>query len=144
MNFTTQITINRPRQRVVELIRNPDNIAQWQPGVQSVELIYGERDQIGARSRVVVDMKGVRLEMIETVVKHSPPDLFASAFEARGVRNLVENRFIEEDSDKTRWVMTNAFRFTGLMSLLGLFLDDVVPKQTFESMNRFKIFAEKS
>ena len=66
MNFTTQITINRPRQRVIELIRNPDNIAKWQPGLQSVELLAGEQDQVGARSRIVFEMRGLRLELIET------------------------------------------------------------------------------
>ena len=50
MNFTTQIVINRPRDRVVELMRNPDNIPKWQPGLQSVELLSGEKDQVGARS----------------------------------------------------------------------------------------------
>ena len=142
MNFTTQITINRPRQRVVELIRNPDNIAKWQPGLQSVELLAGEQDQVGARSRIVFEMRGLRLELIETIVEHSPPDRFSSVFEARGVRNRVENRFFEDGPDQTRWVMANSFKFTGLMSVVGLFLHDFVPHQSLESMNRFKQFAE--
>lgn len=144
MNFTTQIVINRPRDRVVELMRNPDNIAKWQPGLQTVELLSGEKDQVGARSRIVVDARGFRLELIETIVEHNPPERFASLFEARGVRNFVENRFIADGPDATRWVMANSFKFTGFMSLAGLFLRDFVPRQSLESMSRFKDFAESS
>jgi hypothetical protein len=129
---------------VLELIRNPDNIAQWQPDVQSVELLVGERDQIGAKSRVVFEMRGFRLEMVETIVEHSPPDLFSSVYEARGVRNRVENRFFEDGPEQTRWVMANSFKFSGLMSFVEIFLRDVVPSQNLESMNRFKSFAERS
>lgn len=144
MNFTTQIVIDRPRQRVVELIRNPDNIAKWQPGLQSVELLAGEPDQVGAKSRVVFEMRGFQLELFETIVEHNPPERFSSVFEARGVRNQVENRFFEDGPDKTRWVMANAFKFTGFMSIVGVFLRDFVPRQSLESMHRFKEFAERS
>ena len=43
MNFTTQVVINRPRPHVLELISNPDNLAVWQPGLKSVELLAGKR-----------------------------------------------------------------------------------------------------
>ena len=42
---------------------------------------------------MLFEFNGLHLEATETTIKHSPPDLFASTFEARGVRNTVENRF---------------------------------------------------
>ncbi|MFN8496941.1 MAG: SRPBCC family protein [Anaerolineae bacterium] len=144
MVFTTQITIARPRQRVLELIRNPDNLPKWQPGLLSVELISGEKDQVGAKSRVIYEMRGIRLPVTETIIKHAPPDVFVSAYESRGVKNVSENRFFEDGPDATRWVLINDFRFTGFMSVMGLFFQDTVPKQTLESMKRFKAFAESN
>ncbi|MFN8474235.1 MAG: SRPBCC family protein [Anaerolineae bacterium] len=144
MVFTTQVTIERPRQRVLDLIRNPDNFPKWQPGLVSVELISGEKDQVGSKSRVIYEMRGIRLSVTETVIKHSPPDVFVSAYESRGVKNISENRFFEEGPDASRWVLINDFKFTGLMSVMGVFFKDMVPKQTLESMNRFKEFAESS
>jgi uncharacterized membrane protein len=144
MKFTSQVAIDRPRQRVLELMTDTNNISQWQQGVRSIELLSGTRGQVGARSRVVFEMRGVRLEMIETVVQYRPPDLFASTFEARGVKNLVENRFYEDGAGRTRWVMDNTLEFKGMMSVLGVFIHDTVTKQTLASMSRFKMFAERS
>ena len=143
MKIRSEVTIDRPRQRVIELITNPENTPQWQPGVKSVELIAGEKDQQGAQSRVVFEFNGLRLDVIETVIKRSPPDLFASTFEARGVRNTVENRFFEAGPERTRWVMDNSFDFGGLLSLAEVFARKTIAKQTVHSMNRFKAFAER-
>jgi carbon monoxide dehydrogenase subunit G len=142
MRFTSEVIIDRPRQRVIELMTDPAHMSQWQPGIQSIEFLSGVKDQVGARSRVVFEMHGIRLEMIETVVRRNPPELFASAFEARGVKNSVENRFYEDGPAKTRWVMDNSFGFSGLMSVVGGFIQDILSKQIRESMYRFKVFAE--
>ena len=144
MNFTAQIVIDRPRERVVELIRNPETLAQWQPGWQYGPLLAGKLDQVGAQRRVLVELNGFRLDMIETIVASNPPDLFTSVYTARGVQNRVENRFYADNPDATRWVMSNAFQFTGLMAVVGTFVGDFVPKQTVESMRRFKLFAEQN
>lgn len=143
MKIRAEVTINRSRQRVVELITNPANTAKWQTGVKSVELVSGEKDAEGARSRVVFEFNGLHLEATETTIKHSPPDLFASTFEARGVRNTVENRFYEVGSGQTRWVMNNVFDFGGLLSLAEVFARRMIAKQIVQSMNRFKAFAEQ-
>lgn len=144
MNFTAQIVIDRPRARVVELIRNPETLAQWQPGWQYGPLLAGKLDQVGARRRVMIELKGFHLDMIETIVASSPPDLFSSVYTARGVQNRVENRFYADNPDATRWVMSNAFQFTGLMAVVGTFVGNFVPKQTVEAMQRFKQFAERN
>ena len=143
MKITSEITIDQPRSRVVELITNPDNTPKWQSGIQSIELLSGAKDQVGARSRVVVELNGFRLELIETVVQRRPPDLYASAFEARGVKNTVVNRFYEAGPEQTRWVMENTFQFGVLMAVVGVFIRDLIAKQTVELMRRFKSFAEK-
>ena len=44
MKIRADVTINRSRQRVVELITDPANTAKWQTGVKSVELVSGAKD----------------------------------------------------------------------------------------------------
>ena len=144
MNFTTQVVISRPRPHVLELISNPDNLTVWQPGLKSVELLAGKKNQIGARSRITVEFRGLRIEMIETMVANEPPELFSSIYAAKGVKNLVENRFFAEGPGSTRWVIANNFKFSGLMSVIGVFLQDSISQQNRESMQRFKEFAESS
>ena len=41
------------------------------------------------------------IEIIETVTVHKPPEEFAATYEAPGVWNLVENRFIDVGGRKT-------------------------------------------
>ena len=144
MNFTTQVVIELPRQRVIELVSDPGNLPEWQPGIKSVELIEGERNTVGAKSRVVFDFRGVRLEMLETITSYAPPDMFAARYDARGVRNLVENRFFADGPAKTRWVLSNNFTFSGFMSFVSPFVRDSVPQQNRDAMQRFKAFAERT
>ena len=143
MNFTMQIVIERSRDVVVDLIRNPAYLAEWQPEVKGVQWLSGERNREGARSRVAVELRGFQIDMIETIVELHPPEQFVLLYEARGVRNLVTNRFLEEGPERTRWVLTNQFKFSGMMSFVGLFVQDTVPRQNAESMRRFKAFAER-
>jgi uncharacterized membrane protein len=144
MNFTAQIVIGIPRPRVIELISDPGNLPQWQPGIKSVELIAGERNTVGARSRVVFDFRGFRLEMTETIVAYAPPEMFSARYEAKGVRNLVENRFFDDGAIKTRWVLSNSFSVSGLMSFVSPFILESVPQQNRDAMQRFKAFAERN
>lgn len=143
MKITSEITINRPRQRVIDLITDPKNTPKWQSGIKSIELLSGDKDQEGAKSRVIFEFNGYQVEVIETVIRRDPPELFSSTFEARGVKNTVVNRFYEVGPDRTRWVMDNAFHFGAILALASVFLRSVVAKQTAQSMSRFKAFAER-
>ncbi len=142
MRYTTDILINLPRDRVIELFDDQDNLGQWQPGLQSFEHIDGEPGQPGARSRLIFDQNGRRIEMIETITERNLPDVFSATYEARGVYNRAHNRFLEEGADQTRWVAENEFQFSGFMRLIGFFMRGAFPKQTREFMEHFKTFAE--
>ena len=122
----------------------PGNFAKWQPGVKKFELLSGQQGQPGARAKVVLDMHGLKLEMIETIVERRMPDVYTLKYEGKGVKNLVENRFYEDRPGKTRWVMTNTLEFSPFAAVVSAFIKDIVVKQNHESMKQFKVFAEKS
>ena len=144
MKYTSEITIDLPRRRVIELFDSSENLAKWQPGLQSFDFISGEEGKAGAISKLVYDEGGRRVEMIETIINSDFPDAFSATYEAKGVMNWVSNRFYEEGPERTRWVMENEFKFSGLMVLMGIFMRGTFPKQTVKDMNRFKEFAEGS
>ena len=72
MKYEVETTIDLPRERVIELFDNPDNLPKWQPTLQSFELISGESGQPGAKSRLVYLEDGREIEMIETIVNYKP------------------------------------------------------------------------
>lgn len=49
MKYESELVIDLPRERVIELFDNPDNLPKWQEGLQSFEHISGEVGQPGAK-----------------------------------------------------------------------------------------------
>ena len=148
MKFQIEIVIDLPRQQVIELFDNPDNLPAWQPGLEKVELISGEPGQPGARSRLVFRRDQREIEMFATVTarylglnEHNQGG-FSGTYETAGVKNRVSNRFYDLGAGRTRWVTVNKFKFRGWMRLLAIFLGSAFRKQTLDDMKRFKAFAE--
>jgi uncharacterized membrane protein len=144
MKHTSEVIIDLPRQRVIELLGDRDNLSRWQTGLRSYELLSGEEGQVGAKARLVRDIMGRRIEMIETVISLDLPDAFTSTYETKGVLNRVENRFYEISPEKTRWVMESELTTSGGMAMLGGMIRGVIEKQTVEQMRRFRAFAESA
>ncbi len=144
MKYTSEVTINLPREKVIELFDSVENLKKWQPGLESFEAISGTPGQPGAKSRLVYDMNGRKIEMVETVTSRNLPDEFSGTYEADGVFNRIANRFYDVNG-KTRWVTENEFTFTTLMmKLMGLLMPFMFRRQTQKDMNRFKDFAEST
>ncbi len=143
MKFTTEVTIDLPRQRVVELFDNPDNLAKWQNGLKVFEPVSGQPGMPGAKSRLLYDMGRREVEMVETITVRNLPDEFSGTYEAKGVWNEVKNFFHEAGPDKTRWVSENEFRFKGLMALMGFLMPGAFRKESLKQMVAFKQFAER-
>ena len=142
MKSSYEIIINRPRQRVLDLIMDPANFPKWQFGVKTFQLLSGQQGQPGARAKVVIETHSVKLEMTETIVARQLPDLYSLRYEGKGVKNFVENRFYEDGPDRTRWTMTNTLEVGLMMAVAGPFINEIIGKQNHDSMKAFKNFAE--
>lgn len=143
MKYSNEIEINLPLDKVIELFENPDNMKHWQPGLQSFEHISGTPGQLGAKSRLKYKMGKREIEMIETITKQNLPDEFTATYEAKGVYNLLVNKFIPVSENKTKWVSETEFKFSGLMKLIGFLMPGIFKKQSQKYLDDFKTFAEK-
>ena len=56
MKYTTEIEIEKPIEKVIELFDNPDNLKKWMEGLQSFEHLSGTPGQPGAKSRLFFKM----------------------------------------------------------------------------------------
>ena len=142
MKYTSQVTINLPRARVIELFDNPDNLKLWQEGLQSFEHVSGTAGEPGAKSKLVYATDRRRIEMIETVTLRDLPDAFNGTYDAQGVHNIQNNRFIEDGPERTRWVSESEFQFSGFMRLLSPFIQGSIRKESQKLLEDFKAFAE--
>ena len=141
MKYTVQVEINVPRDKVLELFDNPENMAKWQEGFVSLEHLSGEPGQVGAKSKLKYLMGSREIEMIETITVRNLPEEFSGTYEAKGVWNEVRNLFSEKEG-KTLWVSHNEFRCTGFMWFIALIFPGTFRKQSQKYLDDFKKFAE--
>ncbi len=145
MKYSLELTIDLPRDRVIELFDNMDNLKHWQPELISWEHLDDHPGEPGSQTKLVYLMGKKEVEMIETIVKRKMPEEFTATYEAKGVWNSVENYFLEVDETTTTWVLGTEFKFTGLiMQLVGKLMPGMFKKQSYKYMVQFKKFAESA
>jgi carbon monoxide dehydrogenase subunit G len=142
MKYSTEIEIDLPVARVVELFDNPDNMKHWMEGLVSFEPLSGTPGQPGARSRLRFKMGRRELEMVETITVRNLPQEFSGTYEANGVINKSTNRFLPIGDSKTRYVSEQEFDLTGFMKLMGWLMPGAFKKQSLKYQQSFKRFAE--
>jgi len=143
MKFRTNISVDLPRERMIQLFDNPATMKEWQPTLISFEPISGALGQVGARSRLLYRMGKREIEMIETVTKRDLPREFSGTYEAKGVWNSVENRFEEAGPSKTIWHSDCEFRMSGFMKVIAFLMPGAFKKESAKMQERFKAWAEK-
>lgn len=142
MKYTIEIQIDLPRSKVIQLFDSTENLMKWQKGLQSFDLISGEAGQEGAQSRLVYQMGGRRIEMTETITKRELPHEFHGVYETKGVKNVMENYFIDT-GENTIWKAVSEFQFSAFpMKIMAWLMPSAFKKQTHQTMLDFKNFAE--
>ena len=143
MKYTVEIELDLPRDRVVALFDNADNLYKWMEGLESMEHLSGEPGQSGAKTKLVFKMGNRVIEMIETITARELPDRFDTTYEVDGVFNIVSTRFIATSPDKTMYASDQEFQFNSLlMKVFGLLMPGSFKKQSLKYLKDFKRFAE--
>lgn len=142
--YIVSIDIELPRDRVIELFDNPDNMFHWQKGLQEFEHLSGEPGQPGASSKLVYRNGNQRIELIETIVSRNLTDEFCGTYSWRSRMNTLENRFVELGPNKTRWESTCHYHMKSVfMKIMGFLMPGTFKKQNVKFMRNFKAFAEE-
>jgi len=142
MKYTLVTEINKPIEEVIKLFDNPDNMSHWMDGLQSFEHLSGTPGQVGAKSILRFKTGKRELQMTETILVRNLPEEFCGAYEAKGVFNMVNNKFIKISEDKTQYITENEFRFTGIMKVMAFMMAGSFKKQSCKYLEDFKSFAE--
>ncbi len=142
MKYTTEIEINQPIEKVIELFDNADNLSKWMEGLVSFEHLSGTPGQVGAKSRLKFKMGNREIEMMETVTVRNLPEEFSGTYEAKGVFNIVKNKFVALPNGKTKYISEQEFQFKGFMKIIAFLMPGAFKKQSMKYLNDFKKFAE--
>ena len=144
MKYTTEIEINKPIDEVVAKFDNTDNLSKWMEGLQSFEHISGTPGQPGAKSRLKFKMGNREIEMIETISVRNLPDEFSGTYEAKGVYNIVRNKFVKLSENKTKYITEQEFEFKGFMKIIAFLMPSAFKKQSLKYQRDFKNFVENN
>jgi hypothetical protein len=153
MKYTVSMEIALPRERVAQLLADPEHMPKWLRGLVLHEPLSGAHGQAGTKSRVVMQMGQQTIECTETITRREPVDLHGIAKEdvvhydreivTKGMWSAARERLTEAGPETTLWVSENEFRFSGLlMRLVGLLMPGTFRKQSLQHMQDFKAFAE--
>lgn len=143
MKYQEKIIINLPREEVVAKYSDPENMKHWQRGFISMKRINGEFGGDGSQNLLKYKMGKRNIEMTETILHNNLPDEYKATYDAKGVYNLQNNRFLQTAQGNTEWISDNEFQFTGFMKLFGWFMPGAFKKQSRKYMQDFKFFAEE-
>ncbi len=154
IRYRIELEINAPRERVVQLLADPEHLSKWLRGLVLHEPLNGVHGHVGTKSRVVLRMDNQEIECIETVTRREPVDLHAIPKESvvyfereivsKGMSSVQRDRLTEAGPKTTLWTSESEFRFTGLlMRLVGFFMPSAFRKQSLLHMQDFKAFVEQ-
>lgn len=142
MKYTSEITINLPRKRVIELYDSKENLYKWQSELQSFEHKSGKKGEVGAQSELHYKMGKRDVQMIETITKNNLPEEFHGTYDAGNVFNIQRNFFQEINENQTKWISESEFQFKGIGKLIFPLMKGSFKKQSYKFLESFKKFAE--
>lgn len=154
MKYTVSIEIALPLEKVVQLLADPTQFPKWLRGLVVHEPLQGTQGQVGATSRVVMQMGKQKFECSETITRREPVDLhripkgssvhFDREIVGEGMWSAVRDRLSEVAPHTTLWQSESEYRFDSLlMRLVAPLMPGVFRKQSRQHMQDFKAFAEQ-
>jgi len=144
MTYTTEITVNIPRDEFILKMNNVENFRHWQNGLVAAEHISGNPGELGAKMKLSYNFGNRKMQLIETITKMNLPLELHTLYHTKGMDNLQENYFERTSEGYTKWVCKSEFRPLNLrMRLFTLLMPGTFKKQTLKYMHDFKNFAEQ-
>lgn len=145
MKFICSVNIKLPKNRVVELWEDPNNLKEWQDGFESFDHVSGEPGTPGARSKMVYSNRGKKIVLIETIKVNNLPDEFEGVYKADAMTNTMRNTFTEIGPNETKWTAEiNYYELNGFMiKLMSFLFPGLFKRQTQKWLDQFRDFAEQ-
>ena len=143
MKYTNEVIIKAPREKVVALFDNPDNMKEWQAGFLSMELMEGQAGEIGAKHKLRYKMGKREIQMVETVTKRDLPNTFSVTYATPKVLNVIDSHFEDLGNGTTKYLTDNEFQLSGSMKIFGWIMPGAFKKQTQKYMDDFRDFVER-
>ena len=146
IKYTEEITIDSNIDAICTLFNNPDNMSKYMKEFKKYKLIEGKQGNNGAKSEVTVNIEEKDVVLIEKIINNNLPNQKKVSYESDGVKNTVTSKFEKTGNNKTKYINTQEFEFTGYRKIISFFLktkkQEAMQAQTKQYLTNFKEFAE--
>jgi carbon monoxide dehydrogenase subunit G len=129
VKLKSEVIIEADRATVWRLFGDPDNLASWQPSLESVRLVSGTRGHPDAVSELIYDENGRKVVL-------TVGGTYASGTGSA----VVLHRFEDAGDKRTRWIGHWNHSFNGAMRFVALLFRRSMQKRVEADMQRFRDF----
>ncbi|SDB44925.1 hypothetical protein SAMN03097699_1411 [Flavobacteriaceae bacterium MAR_2010_188] len=145
MKYQNEIVITAPIGEVYPKFCNPEHLRNWQRGLTTLEHISGNPQKEGSRTKMVYNLNGQKMELLQTIEKIVSPNEFSVIFGSEGMDNFQNNLFSENQRGDTIWVSKNEFiPLNFKMRLFMALFPSTFKKQSRQYMKNFKKYMEQN
>lgn len=142
MKYTSEITINLPREQVISLFDNQDNMFKWMEGLKKITPLTKQQGEIGSRMEMYFETGKRKLHIVETILEKNLPSNMSFKYNSIGMENIVHISFSPIEGNKTKYQTESIYKFKGIFKLMSFFASKMIKKQSYKHLVDFKQFAE--
>ncbi len=142
LRYQNSVTINKPRSEVWKIFNDEARMKDWLEGLESVELVSGEKGQPGSKYKLVIAGEGENVEIYETMKEVRTEALYSFVLDAEPLTNEVEVTFADKDGG-TEMVQKEAVAGKSLVwRSLFYWLQSTFQTNSKRNLENFKRIAE--
>lgn len=142
MKYSTEIIIDQPRGKIIEVFEDPSLLPHWQRGLKRSRVVSGTEGEVGSKRKLYITMEGQSIKMTETIIKKNLPEEWHGKYTSKGMKSLQQNYFEALSDHQTKWTSYSEFEFSGFMKLISKLLPDIFKKRSILVQQDFKAFIE--
>ncbi len=143
MKYECRTIINLPIDKVAALWADDNHFKEWQDGFQSIELLSGEANAVGAKSKIIIDGDQY-IELIETIQLNNLPREKKALYVHKHMTNTQHTKFISKGEHQTEFISEVEYtQFNGFMiKMMAKLFPGKFKAMSQKWMDQFKAFAE--
>lgn len=140
--YENSVAIDKPRAEVWKIFNDESKMKGWLEGLETIDLVEGEKGLPGSKYRLVINSGGEKIEIYETMKEIREPELYSFSLDAEPLTNEVDVRFSDGAGGT---VMTQKEVVSGkslVWRSLFFWLQSTFEANARKNLENFKRFAE--
>lgn len=142
-NYTTEVSINKPVNKVFAEFNKPNNVKNWIPEIKSIKTLNENLGKIGSVYQIVVLNQEQEITMTEKVMAYVENEKVTFFFDAENMLKTDDYVFIEKDGVTTITLNSSCQSDSYIMACLFPYFKGTFREQDQTYLNNFKTFVEK-